>query len=104
MKKNVLDSIKQSLLLNLPLGGKALLYGSRARGDARPDSDWDILVILDKEKLTPEDYDKISYPLTKLGWEMGEYINPVMYTSNEWQQYMITPFYHNVMNDAILLT
>ena len=103
MDNNVLDSIKQSLLLNLPLGGQALLYGSSARGDARPDSDWDILIILDKEKLTPEDYDRISYPLTELGWELGEYINPIMYTSNEWKQYMITPFYHNVMNDAIPL-
>ena len=27
-----------------------ILYGSRARGDAREDSDWDVLVIVDKEK------------------------------------------------------
>lgn len=103
MDKMVIESIKQSLLLNLPSGSHALLYGSRARGDARPDSDWDILIILDKEKLTPEDYDRISYPLTVLGWEMGEYINPIIYTSEEWKQYRITPFYHNVMNDAIPL-
>jgi len=26
-----------------------ILFGSQARGDARPDSDWDLLVLLDKE-------------------------------------------------------
>ena len=103
MDKMVIDSIKQSLLLNLPSGSHALLYGSRARGDARPDSDWDILIILDKEKLLPEDYDTVSYPLRKLGWEIGEYINPIMYTAKEWEENSFTPFYHNVINDAIPL-
>lgn len=103
MDDKVINSIKQSLLLNLPTGGYALLYGSRARGDARSDSDWDILIVLDKDKLLPEDYDIISYPLRELGWELGESINPVMYTAKEWEESKFTPFYHNVIDDAIRL-
>ena len=79
----ILESIKQALTEHLPKGGKALLFGSQARGDARIDSDWDILIILDKEKLEPEDYDKVSFPLTMLGWDLGARINPIMYTMKE---------------------
>jgi predicted nucleotidyltransferase len=103
MDDKVINGIKQSLLLNLPTGGYALLFGSRARGEARSDSDWDILIVLDKDKLLPEDYDIISYPLRELGWELGESINPVMYTAKEWEESKFTPFYHNVIDDAIRL-
>ena len=30
----------------------AYLFGSRARGDSRPDSDWDILILVDADKVT----------------------------------------------------
>ena len=103
MENGVVDKIKQTLLLSLPSGGYALLYGSRARGEAHPSSDWDILIVLDKDKLQPEDYDTVSYPLRELGWELGEDINPVMYTAKEWEESSFTPFYHNVLNDAIRL-
>ncbi|QUV83397.1 MULTISPECIES: nucleotidyltransferase domain-containing protein [Chloracidobacterium] len=33
---------------------RILLFGSRARGDARPDSDWDFFVITDREPLREE--------------------------------------------------
>lgn len=103
MDKAILDSIKVKLATTLPRKAQAMLYGSQARGDARDDSDWDILIVLDKDKLQPADYDTITYPLTKLGWELGTAINPVMYTRKEWEANRITPFYHNVVEDAIAL-
>ena len=54
----------------MPAGGKAILFGSQARGTARDDSDWDILIVLDKEELLPSDYDNVTYPLTMVGWEL----------------------------------
>ena len=92
----VLDSIKRSLAEHLPKEGRALLFGSQARGDAQVDSDWDILILLNKEKL--------SFPLTMLGWDLGERINPIMYTMKEWAASCITPFYKNVEQEGIELT
>lgn len=44
----VLDRIREVARVNLPKGGRVLLYGSRARGDAKDDSDWDLLLILER--------------------------------------------------------
>lgn len=103
MNKQIIDQIKKTLAISLPQKAEAMLYGSQARGDARNDSDWDILIVLDKERLMPEDYENVTYPLTKLGWDIGAEINPIMYTKKEWEASRITPFYHNVLNDAIAL-
>lgn len=103
MDQRILDSIKQTLASSLPENGKAILFGSQARGDNKEGSDWDILIIVDKEKLLPIDYDTITYPLTKLGWDLNVEINPIMYTSKEWDANHFTPFYYNVKQDGIAI-
>lgn len=46
-QEHTLAAIRECLAKNMPAGGKAILFGSQARGTARDDSDWDILIILD---------------------------------------------------------
>ena len=101
--KGALTRIKQTAISTIPKGGRAILYGSRARGDARKDSDWDILIILDKDILDQSDYDNVSYPFVLLGCDLGQEINPIMYTTKEWESSRITPFYENVTRDGIVL-
>ncbi|MBD8994101.1 MAG: nucleotidyltransferase domain-containing protein [Prevotella sp.] len=66
-QEHILAAIRKCLAKNMPANGKAILFGSQAKGTARDDSNWDILIILDKEELLPSDYDNVTYPLTELG-------------------------------------
>ncbi|MBQ3752918.1 MAG: nucleotidyltransferase domain-containing protein [Prevotella sp.] len=99
----VLNQIRQVAKQTAPEGSMVLLFGSRARGQARKGSDWDILIVLPKSQLQQADYDQVSYPLVELGWTLGEQINPIVYTEQEWKANSITPFYDNVQRDAISL-
>lgn len=100
-EKKVLDAICSTVRKSPHV--RAFLFGSRARRDANNDSDWDILLLVDKDKITKEDYDSISYPLFELGWALQQQINPVLYTEKEWQQHKFTPFYKNVTEESIVL-
>ena len=87
----------------LPENAKLFLFGSQARDDARPDSDWDLLILLGSEKVSNDDFDRWVYPFISLGWSLGVEINPVVYTYGEWQRRQITPFYKNVMKERVEL-
>lgn len=99
----VANGIEKVLQAAAPRKGRAILFGSRARGDARKDSDWDILILLDKDRITSDDMDEISYPIREFGWQIDEMINPIMYTTKEWEAKSFTPFYKNVMEEGIAL-
>ena len=47
-KTQMINHIKQTAANVLPKGSTLYLYGSRARGDYHDDSDWDLLILLDK--------------------------------------------------------
>ncbi|MDR1226506.1 MAG: nucleotidyltransferase domain-containing protein [Prevotellaceae bacterium] len=44
-----IQALKRQILPN----EKVILFGSQARGDAWPDSDWDLLALLDRKYYSP---------------------------------------------------
>ena len=83
---------------------KTILYGSEARGDARPDSDIDLLVLLEGEKRDFKREDEIISPLYDIELETGVIISPMMLLRKDWENRPFrTPFYINVVNEGIVL-
>lgn len=87
----------------MPTNSKTILFGSRARGDAREDSDWDILVLLDKKSITPSDHDNYAYPFWELGWTINEMIHPIVYSLDDWNKKANPIFKYNVEKEGIVL-
>jgi predicted nucleotidyltransferase len=82
---------------------EVILYGSRARGDERKDSDWDILILtgypidLSKERL-------FRNKIYDLELETGEPFSVFVYSKIDWiSKQQVTPFFYHVNLEGIRL-
>lgn len=82
---------------------KVILFGSRARGDARQDSDWDILILI-KDTVTTEIERTFRYKLFDLELETGEVFSTFVYNKDTWnKKHKVTPFYKSIKQEGVLL-
>lgn len=102
-KQLVINHIRQLAERVLPKGSSLYLYGSRARGDFHEDSDWDLLVLLEKTQRSKDDWDNYAWPFTEMGWSINEDISARTFTKDQWYNGPHTMFYYNVEEDKQLL-
>ncbi len=80
---------------------RAVLYGSRARGDARDDSDYDIAVFLRDMLDRPEEMNRLADLATSLLYDWGLVVHALPYRAGEYNER--TPLMHEIRSDGIEL-
>ncbi len=82
-----------------------ILYGSYARGDFRPDSDIDIMILLDMSDLELKAYSQnLSYMTYDFNLDNDLDIKPIAKSQEHFNKWVENyPFYTNVHNEGVLL-
>ncbi len=78
-----------------------IFYGSRARGDQRDNSDYDIILILDKRDKTSRQI--VSEICVQILEERNAFISVIIYSKEEWNKSLHFPFGINVQKEGIEL-
>jgi predicted nucleotidyltransferase len=102
-KSLVISRIKKTIHDKDP-NANAFLFGSRARGDNRPDSDWDILILVDSSKVTNDIEDHFREGLYDIELDSGQIISTFIYPKDLWESSLrFSPLYKNIKKEGIQL-
>ena len=102
-RKEIVRKAEQAIRAIEP-DAEIILFGSEARGDARPDSDIDLLVLLSGDKKSVDREMEICGQMMLLKIQTGIYVSPKVYLKKDWENRpFVTPFYLNVMREGIVL-
>jgi len=99
-KSIVLSKIKAAIK-QIDTSAELILYGSRARGDENPDSDWDLLILVNSK--SDLDYEKVfRHKLFDLELELEESFSVTVHNKNDWElKYWVTPLYQNITREGL---
>ncbi|HCE57541.1 MAG TPA: nucleotidyltransferase domain-containing protein [Prolixibacteraceae bacterium] len=100
--KHIIHLVKKRIAEIDPLAD-VILFGSRARGDEKADSDWDVLILTNYpvDLITER---KFRNELYNLELETGEPFSVFAYSKKDWNtRQKVTPFYRNVTKEGVLI-
>jgi len=102
--RNDLTSRIKTIVQDFDPDAKIYLYGSRVQNRSHKFSDWDLLILINKETFSYQLKNQLSDSLFELEIETGELISPLIFNENEWySKHRVTPFFKNVMNEGVLI-
>ncbi|MFN0037728.1 MAG: nucleotidyltransferase domain-containing protein [Saprospiraceae bacterium] len=99
--KQVLSGVKAAAR-TFDLDAQVVLFGSRARGDARKDSDYDFLILLHK----PVDFQLKRQVLDKLyevELQTDCIIGALIENTDDWQLMEHSPIFSEIKNEGVLV-
>ncbi|MFO8082651.1 MAG: nucleotidyltransferase domain-containing protein [Armatimonadota bacterium] len=79
------------------------LFGSHARGEAGPDSDVDVAVVLDDYRSPVREIRRMSETVARLSLAVDRHISRVPVRENEWRN-KDTVFMRNLRQDAVTIS
>jgi predicted nucleotidyltransferase len=102
-RDELLEQVKQAVH-GIEPDADIILYGSRARGDAHAESDWDFLILLDGA-VDDARTDTIRHRLYEIEWDAGEVISSIVRSRQEWDTplHQVTPLSKVIRAQGILI-
>ena len=84
---------------------KVILFGSYARGDFKPDSDIDIMILLDMSDMDLKAYSQqLSYMTYDFNLDNDLDIKPIVRSEDHFRKWVVNyPFYSNINKDGVVL-
>jgi predicted nucleotidyltransferase len=103
-KEQYIVNLIKSKIRKKNSNAEVILFGSHARGEAKIDSDWDILILLDTLNVTRKTEKEYREELFDVELEIGEPISTFVYSKNDWEaRHSITPLYKSIKRDGIVI-
>ena len=101
-EKNIIIEKVKNAVAELDKNSEVILFGSRARGDFKEDSDWDFAAFANldvNEKLRS----KLTYKIFEIELETGSAISVFLYSFNQKEEFAPTLFFQNIKEEGIIV-
>lgn len=99
MRRDIFLNRVKERIKHFDKDAEIMLFGSRARGDYKPNSDWDFLILLQKQA-TEDEKEYIRDDLFELELETDEVVSSIIQNKNKWEELNITPLYKAIQKEG----